>query len=64
MIAQKQEEKGTAPDLDWAFHDAQLKELEGLLDGAFAESPLPAERGRQAIHQFLVDCRLGRASAV
>lgn len=64
LIAQKREEKGTAPDLDWAFHDAQLKELEGLLDGAFAESPLPEERDRQAVHQFLVDCRLGRASAV
>jgi predicted nucleotidyltransferase len=61
LIAQKQREKGPAPDLDWAWHDANLRELEALLDRAYQESPLPEERDRQAVHRFLVDCRLGRA---
>ena len=63
LIAQKREEQGTAPNLDWAFHDAQLRGLEGLLDRAFQESTLPEERDRHAVHQFLVDCRLGQTSA-
>jgi predicted nucleotidyltransferase len=60
LIAQKREEKGAAHGLDWAFHEAQLRELEGVLDRAFAESSLPEERDRQAVHRFLVGCRLGR----
>src|SRR5437588_110401 len=64
LIAQKREEKGLAPDLDWAFHDNQLRELEALLDRAFQESSLPEERDRQAVHQFLVDYRLGRRSGM
>ncbi len=28
LIAQKREEKGPASELDWSFHDAQLRELE------------------------------------
>jgi predicted nucleotidyltransferase len=60
LIARKREEKGPAPDQDWAFHDSQLRELEALLDRAFHESPLPGERDRQAVHRFLVDYRLGR----
>jgi hypothetical protein len=59
LIAQKQQEKGSAPDLDWAFHDQRLSELEALLDRAFQDSSLPEERDRWPIHQFLVDCRLG-----
>jgi predicted nucleotidyltransferase len=62
LIAQKREEKGPAVDLDQVFHDSQLRELEALFDRAFLESPLPEERDRQAIHRFLVDCRLGRTS--
>lgn len=61
-IAQKREEKGSATGLDWAFHERELRELESLLDRAFEESPLPGERDRQAVHRFLVDCRLGRAA--
>jgi predicted nucleotidyltransferase len=63
LIAQKREEKGTAPDLDWPFHDSELRALEALLDEAYRESPLPGERDRQAVHQFLVDYRLRRAPA-
>jgi len=60
LIAQKREEMGPAPDLDWDFHDGQLGELGGLLEKAFQESSLPAERERQAVHRFLVDYRLGQ----
>src|SRR5579883_1193462 len=40
LIARKREEKGPATNLDWAFHDAQLRELEGLLETAYRESTL------------------------
>ena len=59
LIAQKRAEKVTAPGLDWASHDGQLRELEASLDRAFAESTLPEERDRQGVHQFLVTRRLG-----
>src|SRR5215469_2661387 len=49
LIAQKREEKGPARGLDWTFHDAQLRELEGLLDKAFQVSTLPDERDRRAV---------------
>jgi uncharacterized protein len=62
LIVRKREERGTAEDLDGAFHDNQLQELEALLDRAFQESSLPENRDRQAVHQFLVDHRLGMAS--
>jgi predicted nucleotidyltransferase len=62
LIAQKREEKGPAPDLDWAFHDARLRELEGLLDNAYQESALPGERDRQAVSEFLVRWRCGEPS--
>lgn len=62
LIAQKREEKGPAVNLDWSFHDNHLRELEALLDRAYLESTLPEERDRQAVHRFLVDCRLGRAT--
>jgi predicted nucleotidyltransferase len=61
LIAQKREEEGTAPGLDWDFHDCQLRELEELLDAAFADSPLPEKRDRPAVHRLLVDYRLGQA---
>jgi uncharacterized protein len=64
LIAQKRQEKGPAPDLDWAFHDNQLQVLEAVLDRAYQESTLPGERDRQAVHRFLVDYRLGKAPAV
>src|SRR5436305_7514190 len=47
LIAQKREEKGPATDLDWAFHDARLRELEGLLEEAYQASTLPEERDRR-----------------
>jgi predicted nucleotidyltransferase len=58
LIAQKQQEKGTATDLDWAFHDARLRVLEAVLDQAYRESKLPEERDRNAVHQLLVKWRL------
>ncbi len=59
LNTQKQAETGAAQDLDWDFHDQQLQELEALLDRAYQESSLPEERDRQAIHEFLVEVRLG-----
>lgn len=61
LIAKKQEEKGPASGLDWAFHEAQLRELEGRLDRAFQESPLPEERDRRAVSEFLVRWRCGES---
>jgi len=46
--------------LDWPFHEARLAELEVHLDRAFAESPLPEDRDRTAIGEFLVARRLGQ----
>jgi predicted nucleotidyltransferase len=62
LIAQKREEKGPALDLDWPFHDNQLKELESRLDSAFRDSTLPEERDRQAVDRFLVERRLASAA--
>ncbi len=59
LIAQKQAEKGAAQDLDWAFHDRQLQELEALLDRAYRESCLPEERNRRAVSEFLIRWRCG-----
>lgn len=59
LIAQKHAEKIAAPDLDWPFHDARLRDLETLLDQAFLETTLPEDRNRAAINQFLVGWRLG-----
>jgi uncharacterized protein len=58
LIAQKRREKAPARDLDWPFHDNQLKELESLLDRSFQESKLPEGRDQRAVNQFLVDRRL------
>jgi predicted nucleotidyltransferase len=62
LIAQKREEKGPALDLDWPFHDNQLKELESRLDSEFRDSTLPEERDRQAVDRFLVERRLASAT--
>jgi predicted nucleotidyltransferase len=62
LIGQKREEKGPALDLDWPFHDNQLKELESRLDSAFRDSTLPEERDRQAVDRFLVERRLASAA--
>src|SRR5262249_4874691 len=59
LIARKREEKEPAPDLDWAFHNAQLRELECQLEKAYQESPLPGERDRRAVSEFLVRWRCG-----
>jgi predicted nucleotidyltransferase len=59
LIAQKREEKGAAPDPDWAFHDAQMRGLEALLEKAYRESPLPEDRDRRAVSAFLVRWRCG-----
>lgn len=62
LIAQKRQEKGPVREFDWNFHDAQLRELEGLLDEAFQESTLPEERDRRAVNELLVRWRCGEAS--
>jgi predicted nucleotidyltransferase len=58
LIAQKRQEKVAAPGLDWAYHDAQLTELETELDRAFQESSLPENRDRESVNRFLVELRL------
>jgi predicted nucleotidyltransferase len=58
LIAQKQQEKGAAEGLDWPFHDARLRELEEKMTRTYEESPLPEERDRRAVHEFLVEMRL------
>jgi predicted nucleotidyltransferase len=58
LIARKRQEKIAAPELDWLFHEAQLTVLESELDRAFAESPLPEDRDRQAVNHLLVERRL------
>jgi uncharacterized protein len=59
LIARKREEKIELPDLDWSFHDSQLRELEALLENAWERSTLPDERDRDAVNRCLVDLRLG-----
>jgi predicted nucleotidyltransferase len=62
LIAQKRQEKGPTSGLDWGFHDAQLRELEGLLEQAFRESALPDERDRRAVSEFLVRWRCAESA--
>ena len=59
LIARKVAENAPAGNLDWRFHAARLAELEAQLDVAFEESTLPEERDRKAVHDFLVQLRLG-----
>lgn len=54
LIVQKRQEKGAVPGLDWSFYDAQMRELEGLLERAYQESSLPENRDRRAVSEFLV----------
>jgi uncharacterized protein len=63
LIARKQVEKGPALDLDWPFHDNQLKELESLLDQAFLDSTLPERPEREPVDRFLIEHRLQGTSA-
>jgi predicted nucleotidyltransferase len=58
LIALKRKEKAPATDLDWPFHDRQLRELESKLDQAYQECQLVETRDQQAIQRFLVDQRL------
>ncbi len=51
-------ENASVEGLDWPFHEARLTELEAQLDRAFAESPLPEDRDRNAINDVLVGLRL------
>lgn len=53
-------ENASVEGLDWPFHEARLTELEAQLDRAFAESPLPEDRDRNAINDVLVGLRLAR----
>jgi len=60
LIARKVGGENTSVgNLDWSLHEARLSELEAQLDQAFADSPLPEDRGRKAISEFLVRLRLG-----
>jgi predicted nucleotidyltransferase len=61
LIARKVSGENTSVgDLDWPFHEAKLVELEARLDQAFAESPLPEDRDRKPVSEFLVGLRLGQ----
>jgi predicted nucleotidyltransferase len=53
-------ENASVGDLDWSFHEARLAELESRLEQAFADSPLPEDRDRKSISDFLVRLRLGK----
>jgi predicted nucleotidyltransferase len=53
-------ENTSVGDLDWAFHEARLAELETRLDQAFVESPLPEDRERKPVNELLVRLRLER----
>ena len=59
-MAQKRAELAPALNLDWHMHDEQLSALEGRLEKEYQSSPLPEERDRQAINDFLVRVRLAR----
>lgn len=52
-------EVGRLPDLDAAFHAAELDRLEVELDSAFAESKLPDGGPLDELNEFLVAARLG-----
>lgn len=51
-------ENTTLAGLDWPFHEARLGELETRLDQAFENSPLPEDRDKKPISEFLVALRL------
>jgi len=58
LIERKTREQAVAETPDWAEHDARLGELEGRLDEAYRASPLPEDRDRRAVSDFLVRVRL------
>ncbi|MCR4411388.1 MAG: nucleotidyltransferase domain-containing protein [Thermoguttaceae bacterium] len=61
LIARKIGGEATPVDsLEWSFHEARLAELEAQLDQAFADSPLPDDRDRKAVSDFLVRLRLAK----
>lgn len=45
-------------DIDWAFHEAQLANLENVLDQAYADSFLPEKSDRRDVNAFLIELRL------
>jgi hypothetical protein len=53
-------ENASIGDLDWAFHETRLAELEVGLDQAFQESKLPEDRDRKPVNEVLVRLRLGK----
>jgi predicted nucleotidyltransferase len=59
LIASKTGERVAMPTLDWAFHDGELRRLEGVLDQSFAASPLGENRDIAAVNDLLVELRLG-----
>jgi uncharacterized protein len=62
LIARKVGGENTAVgDLDWPFHESQLGELEMRLDQAFQDSPLPEERDKRPVGEFLVALRMNDA---
>ena len=63
LIAQKQQEMGPAVDLDWAFHDQQLRDLETLLEPATLGDPMRPLRWVSKSHDKLATalCEMGHA---
>jgi predicted nucleotidyltransferase len=59
LIASKTGERVAMPQLDWSFHDAELRRLEQQLDQAYAASPLGEERDIEAVNELLIELRLG-----
>jgi predicted nucleotidyltransferase/quercetin dioxygenase-like cupin family protein len=60
LIARKVDGENTSVgNLDWAFHEARLTELEAQLAQAFQESKLPEERDRRPVNELLILLRLG-----
>jgi uncharacterized protein len=53
-------ETGTLPELDVAFHRAELDRWQQRLDEAFAASKLPTDVPVEELHRFLVELRLGQ----
>ncbi|MCE9548025.1 MAG: nucleotidyltransferase domain-containing protein [Planctomycetia bacterium] len=58
LIASKTAEKVSPSNVDWPLHETRLRELEGRLDRAFAESRLPEERDFDAVNELLIRLRL------
>lgn len=63
LIAQKRAELAPALGLDWHTHEQRLNDLEARLLKEFEQSPLPEDRERGPINDFLVRVRLGEREA-